>query len=70
MLEMTQPDIADIVAEFLPIVLVSFSVPLIVLGTGATAYHLAQKYELVNKSKFICSYAKDSVTELLEKYRS
>ena len=67
---MIQPELTDIVAEFTPVMFCSFVAPLVVFGAGVTVYHLAQKYELSNKSKTIYSQAKDSVSEFLAKYHS
>jgi len=67
---MNQPDLTDLIAEFAPVLLGSFIAPLAVLGLGATAYHLVQKYELPDKSKIFYSQAKDQITQMLEKYHS
>ena len=67
---MTQLELTDIIAEFTPVLLGAFVAPLKILGLGVTAYHLVQKYKLPDKSKFVYSQTKDSITEFLMKYRS
>ena len=62
------PELTDVIIEFMPTVTVSFVLPLAAFGIAVTTYHLAQKYELPNKSKILYSQTKDNLTELLDKY--
>ena len=65
-----QPDIADVVIALSKPMLVPFFGTLTFCGAGLGLCHLYEKYDITNKTKMVYSHTKDSITELIDKYRS